>query len=199
MKIINYINKFFLLMAIIIGSYFVVNGFNNISIIPVVLFTIGLGILILASLLLLLFGVEILENKLVVVVSALIPFSISLGLVYQFFNCYFYYYLMFLIIGLISIIYTRYTSGKLASTISVAFFHGIAGLIIFFMPFYLFIKMGTINFLYISIAAFFIGIGGILLIFVKAGKKFIPAELVYSLLPLILLILSVFFGLGLSK
>jgi len=199
MKKMNFINKIFLLFTILVSSYFIVNGFDDISVIPVILYTIGLGVLVLASLLLLLFGIEVLENKLVVIVSTLIPFSISLGLIFQYVNVMFLYYLIFVVMGYLSIIYSRYLGSRVASILAIAFFHGIAGLIIFLLPIYFFIKTSSLHFIFISIGAFFIGIGGILLLFVKFGKSYIPSRIVFPLLPLILLIVSIFFGLGLSK
>ncbi len=199
MKKMHFINKIFLLFTILISSYFIVNGFDDVSVIPVILYTIGLGALVLASLLLLLFGIEILENKLVVIFSTLIPFSISLGLIFQYVNTLFVYYFIFIILEYLLIIYARYSDSRIASILTIAFFHGIAGLIIFLVPIYFFINTGSLHFIFISIGAFFIGIGGILLIFVKFGKNYVPSRIVFSLLPLILLILSIFFGLGLSK
>jgi hypothetical protein len=98
-------------------------------------YTTGFGVLLLAGLLLIIFGFEALDSPFVVIVSTIMPLSLSLGsgvgISDRVANV---IYLVFAVAGLTAVTLTRlFWPGKLA-TITLAIVHGIAGLIIFILP-----------------------------------------------------------------
>ena len=102
---------------------------------PVIAYTISFGILLVAGLLLIILGFEVLEAPAVVIISTLIPLSLATGLVWEYLPSFRAIYLVFALIGLVAIIVTRSfpMPGKLP-TIVLALTHGVAGMTIFLLP-----------------------------------------------------------------
>jgi hypothetical protein len=78
-------------------------------------------------------------------------------------------------------------------------FHGIAGLIIFGLPF--FQKNGAKGFWLVGIGGALIGLGGIALAFLVSGSQllFFSAEFVYMILAPLLLLMTLAFTFGFRK
>jgi len=162
-------------------------------------YTIAFGILVITGLLLIIFGFEILDNSTVVVVAALLPLSLSSGLIYRYLPNLHIGYLIFAVIGLLLILITRYyIKGKIA-TIVLAIVHGIAGMVIFILPISLSIKgVTTPLFSFVGIGGALIGVGGLLLAFLKAGNPILSKDLIYSVLPGLLLVMTIAFVVGMA-
>jgi hypothetical protein len=90
-------------------------------------YIISFAVLLVAGLLLIFFTYDVLSNELVVIVAALIPLGLSVGLVNEFYPRYGIAYLLFALIGLAAIAVTRYTGPDTAATVILAVVHGIAG------------------------------------------------------------------------
>jgi len=199
MKNMAILDRLLFLIMVIVASYQVVAGINKFEGPAVFYYTITFGVLIIAGLLLILFGYEILKNTMVVVIAAFIPLSLSLGLIFTYFPEAYIPYLVFAIAGLILIVLTRYSSSRILGPITLAIVHGIAGLTIFILPILLYAE-GSVSayLLFVSLGAGLIGIGGILLALLQTGKTILPQKLIFSFLPWILLLMSIAFSAGLQ-
>ncbi len=166
-----------------------------------VYYMISFLVLLVAGLLLIFFGYDVLSKPLVVIVAYLIPLGLSLGLVAEFYPRQEKLYLAVGIIGLLAIAITRL--GNVApglGTFALAFFHSIAGLIIFFVPI-LAVKAGKAprGFLWVTVGGVLIGIGGIALAFLKAGAPILPAEFIFTILAPLLLLMTLAYTYGFVK
>lgn len=128
-------NRFVLLLAAALAGWQIAHGLPEGTPLPMVAYTMGFGVLLLACLWLFLMGLEVLEHPLVVVVAALVPLSFSLGLVGEYWPQGMTVFIPFAVVGLIGIAYSR--MGKLSSRLGVlmvALVHGVAGLVILGVP-----------------------------------------------------------------
>jgi hypothetical protein len=148
-------------------------------------------------LLLIILGFEILDSSLVVIVSTIIPLSLSLGLVWEYLVEIRLYYLAFAILGFLAVVITRqFTPGR-AAVIVLAVVHGIAGMVIFLLPIVLSLQ-GITNwgFIFVGIGGALIGIGGLLLSFLKTGRPILSRDAILSILPGLLLLMTIAFVVG---
>lgn len=162
-------------------------------------YTISFGILLIACLLLFLFGFETLTNPVVVLVATILPLSFSLALITTYFSEYHIFYLIFSLFGFLMILFSRSFLSEKTATFILAFVHGIAGLIIFFLPIYLIIDgQNDFQYLFVSLGSALIGLSGLLLVFLKVGKPILSKNTIYNLFPLILLMMTITFLIGMS-
>jgi hypothetical protein len=152
-------------------------------------YTVAFGVLLLAGLLLIIFGFEALESPVVVIVSALIPLSLSLGLVVENLPAWGVPYLGFAVAGLTAIALTRiYAPGERAA-IALSLVHGVSGLTILGLPLFLALAGGRPpGMLFVGLGGALIGIGGLLLAFARAGRPLLAWDRVLALLPAVLLL-----------
>ncbi len=199
MKKISVLDRILLLLTGLLAAYQISFGINELNPLPTWSYTVGFGVLLVAGLLLIILGFEGLESQVVVIVSTLIPLSISLGLVAEHLPQYKYPYLVFAVLGFAAIAITRYAAENKTATIVLAVTHGIAGSLITFLPMILSIqgKVPTGYFL-VGVAGALIGVGGLLLAFLKAGKPIIPQKMILTVLPLLLLLMTTAFVVGFS-
>ncbi len=193
------LNRIILLITGHAAGYMIVTGIEGLNIWTTACYTIAFGVLVLSCLLLMLFGFEILNNALVVLVATLIPLSLSLGIISNYLPHYKYAYLIFTVLGLVLIFLTRIReSGKLA-TVVLAGVHGLAGLIITFLPLILSIKgAATPWFFLVGLGGALIGLTGLLLAFLKMEKAILSKKLIYNIFPVLLLVVTALFVIGLS-
>ena len=199
MRKISILDRVFLLAVGLLAAYEISFGLNGKTPLTIWFYTVGFGILLVAVLLLIILGFEGLENQGVVIISTLIPLSISLGLVSEHLARYTFPYLVLTIVGLGAIAITRFAvRGKIA-TIILAVVHGIAGMIIFLSPLFLWYD-GKVPAGYglVSLGGALIGVGGLFLAFLKSGKPLLSQDTIYSLLPIILFLMTGAFVLGFS-
>ena len=160
------------------------------------------AVLLVAGLLLIFFGWGALSNNFVAVVAGLIPFSLASGLVLKYYSNYGKAYRWLMLIGLVLIALTRYGDMGTISKIVYPLFHATAGLTIFFIPI-LTVKNGTTpgSFINVTIGGTLIGLGGIALAFLTAGKQllFFSQDFVLMILAPLLFLTALFFALGLTK
>ncbi len=165
-------------------------------------FMISFAVLLVAGLLLIIFGWGALANDFVAIVAGFIPFGLATGLVAKFFPDAEKKYLTLLVIGLVVIAITRISGMVVAGKIVYPVFHAIAGLTIFAVPIYA-VKNGKANntFSMVTVGGTLIGLGGIALAFLKAGKQllFFSQEFVLLILAPLLLLMTISFAVGLVK
>ncbi|MFL7893156.1 MAG: hypothetical protein ACK2UM_17465 [Anaerolineales bacterium] len=197
MKPISTTDRILLLLAALLSAFQVAVGVDGSGTLPILCYTIAFGVLLVACLLLIILGFEILDSSLVVIVSTIIPLSLSLGLVWEYLGNISWYYLAFTLLGFLAVILTRrFTSGRVA-VIVIAAVHGIAGLAIFLLPILLSMQ-GITNpgFIFVGIGGALIGIGGLLLSFLKTGRPILSLNTILSLLPGLLLLMTTAFVVG---
>ena len=165
-------------------------------------YIVGFLVLLVAGLILIFAGWEALGNNFVAVVAGLIPFSLATGLIAQFYPKYEKPYLWLMIIGLVLIAITRYAGMTGLAKVVYPIFHAIAGLTIVGVPL-LACKNHLVQkgFSMVAVGGILIGLGGIALAFLKAGKQllFFSQDFVLMILAPLLLFMTLFFTFGFMK
>jgi len=192
------IDRSLILITALLASYQIVVGIDGLGTVPITAYTIAFGALLVAMLLLIILGFGILDSPVVVIVSSVIPLSLSLGLVWEHLASYRTLYLLFTIVGFAAVIFTRSISipGKL-QTFVLAVVHGIAGMAIFLLPSIL-AADGTKSpvFALVGLGGAMIGLGGLLLSFLKAGRPILPREIIIKVLPGLFMLMTACFVSG---
>lgn len=192
------LDRVLLLVTGLLAAFQVAVGIDGFSTLPIIAYTIAFGVLLVAGLLLIIWGFEVLDSPMVVVVSTTIPLSLATGLVWQHLASFGTLYLVFAVIGFLAVTLTRSfpVPGKLP-TIVLAIVHGIAGTTIFLLPILLSVQGQTTPlFSLVGFGGALIGIGGILLSFLKAGRPILSRETIFKVLPGLLLLMTICFVAG---
>ncbi len=190
-------NRILLLLTALLAAYQVAIGVDGLDAFAILCYTIAFGVLLIACLLILILGFEILESPLVVIVSTIIPLSLSLGLVWEYLIQFRMLYLLFTILGFLAVVISRSFFPGRSAVISLATVHGISGLVIFLLPIILSL-MGYTNpgFALVGIGGALIGIGGTLLSFLRTGRPILSRERIQYLLPGLLFAMTITFVIG---
>lgn len=197
MKKISMLNRILLLLTGLLAAYQIAVGIEGLGTLSITCYTIAFGVLLVAGLLILILGLEVLDSPLVVIVAAIIPLSLSLGLIAEYLPAHRIIYLVFALGGFLLIAVTRAATSKLVATISLALVHGVAGLIIFLLPIIFSLSGKTAGgFAWVGVGGALIGIGGLLLAFLKAGKPILSRDTIYTLLPVLLFLMTAAFVAG---
>lgn len=197
MKKMSLLDRTLLLITGLLAAYHIAFGVNGLHTLPMISYTIAFGVLLIAGLLLIILGFEILDSSLVVIVSTMIPLSLSVGLVWQYFPSYRTIYLVFAIAGFVLIAGTRLFVKGLTATLTLALIHGIAGMVIFLTPFILALQGAVApGFALVGVGGALIGLGGLLLSFLKAGRPILARETILTVLPSLLLLMTAAFVAG---
>jgi hypothetical protein len=187
-----------LLVTCLLAAYQVVVGINGLENVPTIAYTIAFGVLLVACLLIIILGFEVLDSRIVVMFSTIIPLSLSLGLIWEHIPSLRLPYLIFAMIGYLAIIITRVIqfSAQISSFI-LAIVHGIAGLVVFLLPSIL-SAHGTTRpgFAFVGLGGALIGLAGLLLYFLKTGRPIVSRQVILRILPAIFLLMTVSFVVG---
>jgi len=194
------LDRILLLLTGLLAAYQIVVGIDQLSTAPIIAYTIAFGVLLVAGLLLIILGFDVLDSPVVVIVSTIIPLALSLGLVWEHLAAYRTLYLILTIGGFLAVTLTRtipMQNRERIPTITIAVVHGIAGMTIFLLPIILSIQ-GVMNpaFALVGIGGALIGVGGLLLSFLKAGKPILSKDIILKVLPGLLLFMTVCFVAG---
>ena len=200
MKRITPLDRITLLITGLLAAYLIVMGVEGLPLLATWAYSIAFGVLLIACLLIIINGFEVLDSPWVVIIAAIIPLGLSLGLVIENLPPDWHLpFLVFVVIGFLAILLTRFLVPDRVATIVLAFVHGVAGLMIFGLPIILVLQgVKAPMVLFMSAGGALIGIGGMLLALLKAGKPILSAERIFMLLPWILLLMSASFVLGLG-
>ncbi len=191
------LDRILLLVTALLASYQVVQGIEGLSSMAIANYTIGFGVIVIASLLLIILGFEVLDSPLVIVASTLIPLSMGLGLITEFQPAYRIPYGVFTVLGFLAILISRISAPKKLAVVILAVVHGIAGLTIFFMPIVLAFRGDVpISFSLVGVGGMLIGLGGLLLSFLKAGKPLLSRERILAIFPGLLMLTTLAFVVG---
>lgn len=192
------LDRVLLLLTGLLAAYQVAVGIDSFATLPIVAYTIAFGVLLLAGLLLIILGFEVLDSPAVVIASTVIPLAMSLGLVWQHAERLRVAYLVFAVLGFLAIVATRALPmrGRLPLVV-LAVVHGAAGMAIFLLPFGL-VMQGAARpgFALVGVGGALIGVGGLLLSFLKAGRPILPRETILRVLPGLLLVMTACYVVG---
>jgi hypothetical protein len=192
------LDRVLLLIMSLLAAYQIVVGIDQMDNLPIIAYTIAFGVLLVAGLLLIILGFDVLDSPVVIVISTIIPLSLATGLVYQHLATFRTPYLLFAIIGFVAVIFTRSTpmQNKLP-VITIAIVHGIAGMTIFLLPIITSIQGKTPPpFSLVGLGGALIGIGGLLLSFLKTGRPILSRETILRIFPRLLLFMTACFVAG---
>jgi len=134
MKKISILDRILLLITGLLAAYQIAVGIDGTGTLAMSAYTVSFGVLLVAGLLLIILGFDILDSPLVVIISTIIPLSLSLGLVYEYLPSWGNIYTIFVIIGFLLVIYSRYKMTSKLAFIPIALVHGVSGMIIFLLP-----------------------------------------------------------------
>ncbi|MGB9641278.1 MAG: hypothetical protein ACPL4H_10220 [Anaerolineales bacterium] len=192
------VNRLLLLITALLAAWQVAIGINDADTLPMIAYTVGFGVLLIACLLLIILGLDVLDSPIVVIVSTIIPLSLSLGLIWEHITSMRLVYLGFVLLGFLAIILTRTLPvSKRVAVMVLALVHGIAGLTIFLLPIaFVLNHKSPLGFALVSVGGALIGLGGLLLSFLKVGKPILSRQIILALLPAILLLMTLAFVLG---
>lgn len=191
------LDRILLLITALLASYQIVKGIDGLNNMAIACYTIAFGVLIIASLLMLILGFEVLDSPMVVITSTLIPLSLALGLVSQFLRDVLVPYGIFIVAGFLAIVITRYVGPKKLGVIVLTIVHGGAGLMIFFLPLALALRdQAPAGFALVGVGGMLIGLAGLLLSFLIAGKPLLSRKKILALFPGLLLLTTAAFVAG---
>ncbi len=195
---ITVLDRLLLFATGLLAAWQIAIGMDQLSTIPIIAYTVGFGVLLVAGVLLIILGFDALDSPAVVILSTVIPLSLSLGLVWEYLFEYRTIYLAFAILGFIAIIVTRtLPMGKSLPLIILSVVHGIAGMTIFLMPFFLVFSGRTSpGFVLVGVGGALIGLGGLLLSLQKAGKPILSQMTILKILPGLLFMTTAAFVIG---
>jgi len=169
----------------------------------IIFYITSFAVLLVAGLLLIFLGYGILPNPEVIVVTTLIPLGIANGLVKEHYSNSSKGYLIFSVVGFLAILLTRFLdASRVLQIVSLAFFHAVAGLTIFFIPILLVrAKKVVSGYIFVTVGGTLIGLGGIALAFLKSGSQllFFSQEFVMMILAPLLLLMALAFTWGFVK
>jgi len=192
------LDRILLFITGLLAAYQVAVGINGLDTIPIIAYTIAFGVLLVAGLLLIILGYEVLESPIVVIVSTVIPLALSLGLIWEHLTAYRIPYLFFVNIGFLAVVITRsLPMPEKVPIFVIAIVHGIPGLTIFLLPSIL-ASNGSMRpgFALVGLGGALIGILGLLLSFLKTGRPIYPRETMLKVFPGLLSLMAACFVAG---
>lgn len=197
---ITLFDRLILLSTGFLAAWQVAVGINGMDTLPMIAYTVGFGVMLVAALLLIILGFDALDSPIVVIISTIIPLSLSLGLVWEHLTALRLFYLVFAILGFLAIVLTRTVilKNKLP-VILLVIVHGFAGMTIFLLPMLqVFTGRAVTGFALVGLGGALIGVGGLFLSFLKAGIPILSRKTILKILPGLLLLTTAAFVLGFS-
>jgi len=190
-------DRLVLLFTALLAAYQVAIGIDGLAALPIAAYTTGFGVLLVACLLLMILGLDVLQSQEVVIISTMLPLSLFVGLVSQYFPAFQGGSLAFAACGLLAVIITRRPLPGIAAALTLAVVHGFAGLGIFLLPLLVALDGSAGGgFALVGLGGALIGAGGLLLFFQKAGKPLLPPERLFQLFPGLLFLMTLCYVLG---
>ncbi len=193
---VGIVDAIFLLLTALVAIYLIYRFFQY-KPTGYLWYSLSFLILIVAGVLILFKGFDVLGVKWVRVVATLIPFSIAIGLMVQYYKNLATWWIIILLIGFILIALNVYE--VIGGTVWYPIFHAFAGLTIFFVPiFAVSQKKAPGALIWVTVGGALIGLGGIALAFLAAGKQFLffSADLVNAILTPLLFLMTLSYTWG---
>jgi hypothetical protein len=194
---ISIFDRILLLLTGILAGYQIAFGIDGLGVIPTISYMVAFGALLIAGLLIIIMGFEVLDSPAVVVFSTLIPLSLSAGLVAEYKPRWLTVYLSYAVIGFLIVLVSRVRGHKTFRVGSLIVVHGIAGITIFLLPIIFSISGDAPGgFSLVGVGGALIGVGGLLLSFLKSGKPILSKNAILTVLPALLFAMMLCFVLG---
>jgi hypothetical protein len=192
------LDRVLLLLAGLLAAYQIAIGIEGLASLAITAYTVAFGVLLVASILLIILGFDVLDSPIVVIVSTAIPLGMSLGLVWEFLPAYRFAYLIFALLGFAAVLVTRLAPIKNKLPVfTLAVVHGIAGLTITLLPIVRALTgRSLLGFALVGVGGALIGLGGLLLSFLKAGRPLLSRATILKVLPGLLLLTTAAFVAG---
>jgi len=192
------LNRILLLITGLLAGYQIAIGIDDLDSLPIAAYTVAFGVLLIASLLLIILGSDVLDSPIVVIASTVIPLGLALGLIWERLPALRSAYLAFVILGLVTVLLTRLlpVKGRLP-VFALAAVHAVAGLTITLLPLALALAgHAPLGFALVGVGGALIGLGGLLLSFLKAGRPLLSRATILRVLPGLLLLTTAAFVAG---
>jgi len=197
MKKISTSDRLLLLLMVLLASYQIVEGIDDAGTFAITAYTVAFGVLLVAGLLIIILGFDILDSSLVVIVSTIIPLSLSLGLIAEYLPAWRIPYLIFVLVGFVIVAITRYKASQIVALTPLAIWHGASGIIIFVLPLYFgLLGLASVSFIWVGFGGALIGVAGLLLTFLKSGNPVLSKEAILTAFPGILFLMTLAFVVG---
>jgi hypothetical protein len=194
MKKMTMLDRLLLLLTGGLAAYQVAVAIEGLPPAAVAAYTVAFGVLLVAGLLLIILGFEILEAPAVVIVATLIPLGLAVGLVAEYLPGLLLAAAILAGLGLLAVLLTRLFRPGLAAALTLAVVHGISGLLIFGLPLVLSLNGAALpGFALVGIGGGLIGVGGLLLSFLKTGHPLLSRQAIFTILPGLLLVTTAAF------
>ncbi len=195
---ISSLNRTLLFLTGFLAAYQIAIGIDRMDSVSIIAYTIAFGVILVAGLLLIILGFEVLDLPIVVIISTIIPLALSLGLIWQHLASLRTPYLIFAIVSFLAVILTRsIPMQNRLPVVVIAITHGISGITIFLLPIIISVQGGMKPlFALVGIGGALIGILGLLLSFLKTGKPILSKEKLMGLFPVLLLLTTALFVAG---
>jgi len=191
------LHRLMLLLAGVLAGYQVAVGIEGEAWLAIAAYTVAFGILLLTSVLVLLFGFDVLDKAVVVIMATLLPLGLSTGLVARHLPSVAWVYLGFAAIGLLGVIVTKSWVPGWPSTLTLSVVHGISGIAIVLLPTSAALRgAAPLGYGLVGIGGAIIGLAGLALALLQAGKPLMTRETVLRILPTVLLVVTTAFVLG---
>ena len=199
MRNITVLDRVLFLATAHVAGYKIVTGMEQHSVLATGFYTVSFGVLVLASIMLLLFGFEPLSNRFIPIVTTLIPTTLSIGLVDDYLPRMTLSYSI-LLGGIYALsVWVRLIAKEKTAALVLALVHGVSGLILFVLPVVLYSQHGLpARLLLVSIGGLIISVEGIFLTLQKMGYLKIGLDTVLAWFPAMLLAATSAFVSGLD-
>lgn len=191
------IERLILLATALLAAYQVGVGIEGLGSWVIAFYTVGFGVLLVSSLLLLIMGYEILGTPAVVLFATVLPLSLATGLVAEFMPAAFVAFLLFDLVGLAAIALARRFASSSRATIILAVIHAVAGLVILILPLWLALAgRESAGFTWVGLGGALTGLTGLMLFILRLSPPRLPAEKWIAAFPLVLLLSTAAFVAG---
>lgn len=191
------IERLILLATALLAAYQVGVGIEGLGSWVIAFYTVGFGVLLVSSLLLLIMGYEILGTPAVVLLATVLPLSLATGLVAEFIPVAMVAFILFDLSGLFVIALARRFASRSQATIILAVVHAVAGLIILILPLWLSLAgAAPAGFVWVSLGGALTGLTGLMLFFLRLSPPRLPVEKWIAAFPLVLLFSTAAFVAG---
>ncbi len=202
----NWLDRVLLLLTGLVALYALARlyqAYNKAPRTAYLAYMLSFLVLLVAGVLLIAFGYDLLGSPWVVVVTTLIPLGLATGLVYDLKPQWAKAYLLYAVVGFL-LIAGVYLGGMGATygKFVMPFVHGIAGLTIVVLPLLAVSQNAApAGFALVAVGGVLIGLGGIALAFLKAGKQFLffSQPVVLTILAPLLLLMTLAYTWGFLK
>ncbi len=166
------------------------------------LYMLAFGVLLVAGVLLILFGYGLLASPWVAVVTTLIPLALATGLVLDLKPEWARAYAAYAVVGFLAVAVTYLGGLSHTTRFVMPLVHGIAGLTIVLLPLWAAAQgHAPKGVAWVSLGGVLIGLGGVALAFLKAGRQFLffSQEVVTLILAPLLLAMTLAYTWGLLQ